>query len=156
MMRKKNTQILSNALNNGFWEKIFIELIYSKSGVCRAYLRGDATDIYAGGYGYNKNVCIIGQVGLLIKTEDQNYKNAMKHATNGGGDMEDMVDIIAKKLSEMHNIRYIGACQQSRGGLTVVFIKVDDTAELSELKNYVEELQGEIETYEHAEKWEDD
>jgi hypothetical protein len=156
MMRKKNTQILSNALNNGFWGEIFIEIIYSNSEFCRAYLGCYDTGIYAEGYGYNKNICIIGQVGLLIKTEDQNYKNDMKHAANGGGDMDYMVDIIAKKLSEMHNIRYIGAFQQTRGGFTVVFIKVADIAELSGLKNYVEALQDEIETYDCFIKGRDD
>ena len=121
---KEITQNLSDAFNNGLWDKIFIQLIYSNSGVCRAYLGGEATSIYAGGGGYDKNGSVVGNVGLLINTDDDEYIKAMKYGASGGGDMAGIIDRIAKKLSEMHKIRYIGCYQHTKEGYTVVFIKV--------------------------------
>lgn len=122
--KKEITGYLSDALNNGLWDKIFIELIYSNNGVCRAYLGGEATTIYAGGGGYDKKCFIVGKVGLLINTDDQEYVEAMKYGASGGGDMIGLVEKIAEKLSEMHKIRCIGCYQHTKAGYTVVFIKV--------------------------------
>ena len=122
--KKEVTGYLSDAFNNGYWNRIFIQLIYSNSAVCRVYLGGEATAIYAAGGGYDKNGACLGQVGLLIKTDDEEYIDAMKHRASGAGDMAGAIDDIARKLTEAQGIKWVGSYQQSKEGYSIAFIKV--------------------------------